>query len=326
MSAGVEFRVTEEYDEDSPFSRPPNWRPPTPAQDPPPAADEAVADQSISQSHDSSPQSSDPSIADTTGNGSEPASDLHAPTDSAESDTESVAQHMSETKNQLQRSALSGVTNPQTEPSVGRGQVRSKEADTPEELPAKIEVFSQPDSDQPVNTKHMDMVNRKPGVRRTLDGSGQAAPDRDAGQQGLLSQPQAAQGSTLPGDPSKEGSEQDRPWWENAVSSVTAAAASVTGAVSGAADSVKGAVSAGYEAVSKGQSEQQSGAHLPAACLPVAACMQPAAPVTTWLPEPAGCSPAATVCGRLAATVGGCHPPMATPSGGKGRLCCQMLR
>ena len=295
MSAGVEFRVTEEYDEDSPFSRPPNWRPLTPTQEPPPAANEANADQSVSQSHGPSPQSSNPSVADNTGNGSEPASGVHAPT-ASESQAESVSQHMSETKSQLQRSALSGVTDPQIEPSVGRGQVRSKEADTPEELPAKIEVSSQPDSDQPVNTRHMDTVNQKPGVRRTLDGSGQAAPDRDAGQQGLLSQPQAAQGGDPPGDPSKEGSEPDRPWWENASSSVTAAATSVSEAVSGVADSVKGAVSAAYEAVSKGQSDQQSGEHLPAACLPIAACMHPATAVAASLLEPAGC--------RLAATVG----------------------
>ena len=275
MSAGVEFRVTEEYDEDSPFSRPPSWRPPTRAQDPPPAADQAVADQSLSQGHDASPQfshpdiSSDPSIADTTSNGLEPASGLHAPTDSTDSEAESVSQHMSETKSRLQRSALPGDTDSQTAPSVGRGQVRSKEADTPQELPAKIEVSSQPDSDQPVNTKHMDTVNQKPGVRRTLDGSGQAAPDRDAKQQGLLSQPQALQGGSPSGDPAKDsnkGSGQDRPWWETAVASVTAAAASVSETVSGVADSVKGAVSAGYEAVSKGQSDQQSGKLLLACC------------------------------------------------------------
>ena len=309
MSAGVEFRVTEEYDEDSPFSRPPGWRPPTPAQDPPPAADEAVTDQSISQRHDASPQSShpdmssDPSIAGTTGNGLEPASGLHAPTDSTESEAESVSQHMSEAKSQLQRSALPGGTDSQTAPSVGRGQVRSKEADTPEELPAKIEVSSQPDSDQPVNTRHMDTVNQKPGVRRTLDDSGQSAPDRDAGQQGLLSQPQAAQGGNSPEDPAKEseGSGQERPWWETAVSSVTAAAASVAETASGVADSVKGAVSAGYQAVTKGQSDQQSGEHLPACWLLHTAA---AAAVTALLLEPAGC---------IAAIVGVCHTPMAKP-------------
>ena len=273
MSTGVEFRVTEEYDEDSPFSRPPNWRPPTPAQDPPPAADKAAADQSISQSHDSSSQSghtdvsSDSSIADTTGDGLQPASGLQAPTSStdSESEAESLLQHMSETKDRLQTSALSGSTDSQAAPSVGRGQVRSQETDTPKELPARIEVSSQPDADQPVNTKLMDTVHQKPGVRRTLDGSGQVAPDRDAEQQGLLSQPQAAQGANPPADPSKEGSDQDQPWWEKAVSSVTAAAASSTETVSGVADSIKGAVSAGYEAVSKGQSDQQSGEHLPAA-------------------------------------------------------------
>lgn len=273
VSTGVEFRVTEEYDEDSPFSRPPNWRPPAPQQDPPPAADEAaVPDQSMNQS-DSSPQSSptdpsgDPSMADTTGNGFQPADGgSHAPTDrtGSEPEAEAVRQHMSETQDHLQASAPPSEADPQTAPSVGRGQVYSKEADTPEELPAHIEAFSQPDADQPVSTEQMDAVHKKPGVRRTLDGSGEAAPDRDAGQQGLLSQPQAAQGETPQGDPSREseGGDQGRPWWEMAVASATAAAASVTTTVYGAADSVKGAVSAGYEAVTNSQSDQQSGEHL----------------------------------------------------------------
>lgn len=302
MSTGVEFRVTEEYDEDSPFSRPPNWRPPAPQQDPPPAADEAAApDQSSTQS-ESSPQSSstdtsgDPSMADTTGNGLQPADGgSHAPTDRTDSESEAGAvrfrQHNSETQDHLQRSALPSEVDSQTEPSVGRGQVYSKEADTPEELPAHIEVASQPDADQPVNTEQMDPVHKKPGVRRTLDSSGEAAPDRDAGQQGLLSQPQG----TPQGDPEKEseGSDQGRPWWETAVASVTAAAASVTTTVSGAADSVKGTVSAGYEAVTKSQSDQQSGEHLLLACLLVHVCKHPAAAeaaVTASLLEPAACA------------------------------------
>ena len=302
MGAGVEFRVTEEYDEDSPFSRPPSWRPPTPAQDPAPAADEAVADQSIGQSHDSSPQSShtdtssDPSIADPVGNGLQPARGLEAPTGStdSESEAESVSQHVSEVKDRLQTSALSRNTDSQTAPSVGRGQVRSKKADTPKELPAKIQVSSQPDSDQPVDTKYMDTVHQKPGVRRTLDGSSQVAPDRDAGQQGLLSQPHAVQAGNSPGDSSKKESDQDRPWWEKAASSVTAAAMSVPETVSGVVDSVKGAVSAGFEAVGKGQSEQQSGERLPAACLPE--CTHPAAAVNASLLEPAVCSPSCPSC------------------------------
>ena len=269
MSTGVEFRVTEEYDEDSPFSRPPNWQPPNPKQDPPPAADEAVADQS-SHSQESSQQSShtgtssDPSTADTTGNGLQPANGTHAPTDSTDPESESMSQHMSETKDQLQESARSGSIDSQaSEPSVGRGQVISQETDTPDELPAKIEVSDHPDADQPVSTEHMDTVHQKPGVRRTLDGSGHAAPGRDARQQGLLpTQPQAGQGRTPQGDPSEdpEGSDQDRPWWETAVSSVSGAVSGVSDAVSGAADSVKGAVYAGYQAVSTaGQPDEQPG-------------------------------------------------------------------
>lgn len=295
MSTGVEFRVTEEYDEDSPFSRPPNWRPPGPQQDPPPAADEAaVPDQSVTQG-DSSPQSSptdpsgDPSIADTTGNGFQPAGGAsHAPTDrtGSEPEAEAVRQHMSETQEHLQRSPLPSQADSQTEPSVGRGQVFSKEADTPEELPAHIEVANQPDADQPASTKQMDAVHKKPGVRRTLDSSGEAAPDRDAGQQGLLSQPQGNPQGGAPQEKESEGSDQGRPWWETAVASVTAAAASVTTTVYGAADSVKSAVSAGYEAVSRSQSDQQSGEHVVLALSVVAWCKYFAA-VTASLLEAA---------------------------------------
>lgn len=245
--------MTEEYDEDSPFSRPPQ-----PRQDKAPPADQA----SPSGSRHSSPPSdaSPTSTADTTGNGSQPASGTHTPMDKPRAEPQSVSHHMSETEARLQESALSGITEPQSTPSVGRGQVYSNEADTPEQLPAHIEVAGHPDSDQPTSTEQMDTVHQKPGVRRTLDGSGHVAPDRDAGQQGLRPPRAQPQGSPQ-GDPvAPEGSNQGRPWWEPGVTAVTAAVASVSDSVSAAADSVKGAVSGGYQAFSKGgQSDQQSG-------------------------------------------------------------------
>lgn len=246
LQTGVRFRVTEEYDEDSPFSRPPN-----PRQEAPPPAEQA----SPSESDPRKPPSdaSPPSTADTTDNGSQPAGGTHTPTHNPGAESQSVSQHMSETEDRLQESALSSITEPQSMPSVGRGQVYSNEADTPEQLPAHIEVAGHPDSDQPTSTEQMDTVHQKPGVRRTLDGSGHVAPDRDAGQQGLT----PPQGSPQ-GDPvASEGSIQARPWWEPGVTAVMAAIASVSDGVSGAADTVKGAVSGGYQAFSKGG--QQSG-------------------------------------------------------------------
>ena len=262
IHAGVEFRVTEEYDEDSPFSRPPDWKPLRPKQDPTAAPDSAPAD---STSQDSNEQSSlaEPRFshqvsaeADGAGNGLQPASETHAPTDRVQSEPSPESQRTHDAEEQLQSSALSGSTDLQTAPSVGRGQVHSKETDTPEVLPAGIELSSQSDSERPGSTQVMDTVHQKPGIRRTLDSSGHVAPDRDHEQQGPLPPPRPQTAPKEPqGDPSKaEGPDQGRPWWEAAVSSVSEA-------VYGAAEAIKGAVAAGLQSVSKGQSDsQQSGA------------------------------------------------------------------
>lgn len=195
------------------------------------------------------------SRADSAGNGFQPASVMHTPTDRAQSEPSLVSQHTHEAEEQLQSSALSSSTDSETAPSVGRGQVYSKETDTPEVLPAEIELSSQPESDPPSSTQHMDTVNQKPGVRRTLDSSGHMPPERDSEQQGPLPLPQPQTAPQEPqSDPSKtEGSDQGRPWWE-------AAASSVSEAVSAAAESVKGVVAAGVQSVTKGHSDsQQSG-------------------------------------------------------------------
>lgn len=256
MPTGVRFRVTEEYDEDSPFSRPPSWRPPSPDQDPPPApGGSAVADPTSPGGSTHTDASVDAGTAeeDTTGNGLHPASGTHTHTD------DSGPESAPDTEDQLQRSALSGIPEQQSTPSVGRGQVYSNEKDTPKKLPAHIEVASHPDSDQPASTEQMDPVHQKPGVRRTLDGSGHVAPDRDAGQQGLSPPPSQAQETPQGELGSEGGSGQDRPWWEPAVTAATAAVASVSEGVSGAAESVKTAVSGSYRAVSRGPPDQQPG-------------------------------------------------------------------
>ena len=252
--AGVEFRVTEEYDEDSPFSRPPGWRAPTPKEDPPPANNNPDAHDAFhgQDSHHSSQHCTVASSpTDSTGNGSQPASATHASTDTIQSQPASGSQHRHEADQRLPSPAQSEVHNTQTSLSVGRGQVFSPEADTPAVLPAGIEISGHPDADEPGSTEQMDIVKQKPGVRRPLDSSNHMTSGSE--QQGPPPPPQAqAAPQDPPNDPSSaERSDQGRPWWESA-------AASVSDAVSGGVDSVKGAVAAAYQAVGGGQSDPQS--------------------------------------------------------------------
>ncbi len=245
---GIEFRVTEEYDEDSPFSRPPGWKPTPPKQDPAPSGPQSK-NPAASHDHASDSQSTmsggqAPSVSsktvDSTSNGSAPASASQTTADKAAVESRNIASAHAE--NSAAR-ALSDETQAQ-DPDVGRGQVYS-DADTPQRLPVGIEFSDQPDSDQPSSTAVMDIVNQKPGLRRTLDGKGRVAPDRDAEEQGLL--PSSESPSTPSGAPSdSEGSGPGVAWWDSA-----------TASVSGAFESVKSAISTGYHNFSKGQSDGQ---------------------------------------------------------------------
>ncbi len=243
---GIEFRVTEEYDEDSPFSRPPGWKPTPSKQDPAPSAPQSK-DPAASHDHISGSQStlsggqasSVSSTADSTSHGSAPASASQSTADTTAVESRNTASAHAEAAAR----ASSDATQAQ-EPDVGRGQVYS-DADTPQRLPVGIEFSDQPDSDQPSSTAVMDIVNQKPGLRRTLDGKGRVAPDRDAEEQGLLP---SSESPTVPsGDPShSEGSGPGVAWWDSA-----------TASVSGAFESVKSALSTGYHNFSKGQSDSQ---------------------------------------------------------------------
>ncbi len=245
---GIEFRVTEEYDEDSPFSRPPGWKPTPPKQDPAPSGPQSK-NPAASHDHASDSQSTmsggqAPSVSsktvDSTSNGSAPASASQTTADKAAVESRNIASAHAE--NSAAR-ASSDETQAQ-DPDVGRGQVYS-DADTPQRLPVGIEFSDQPDSDQPSSTAVMDIVNQKPGLRRTLDGKGRVAPDRDAEEQGLL--PSSESPSTPSGAPSdSEGSGPGVAWWDSAAASV-----------SGAFESVKSAISTGYHNFSKGQSDGQ---------------------------------------------------------------------
>jgi hypothetical protein len=243
---GIKFRVTEEYDEDSPFSRPPGWKPAPSKQDP---ALSAPQSKDPAASHDNTPDSqstlsggqasSISSTADSTSNGSAPASASPSTADKAAVESRNIASAQVE-------AAAARASRDETqaqEPDVGRGQVYS-DADTPQRLPVGIEFSDQPDLGQPSSTAVMDIVNQKPGLRRTLDGKGRVAPDRDAEEQGLLPPSESQSGPA--GAPSDgEGSGPGVAWWDSA-----------TASVSGAFESVKSAISAGYN-FSKGQSDSQ---------------------------------------------------------------------
>ncbi|DBA90515.1 TPA: hypothetical protein ACH3X1_003774 [Trebouxia sp. C0004] len=243
---GIEFRVTEEYDEDSPFSRPPGWKPAPSKQDPAPSAPQSK-DPAASHDHTSDSQStlsggqasSVGSTADSTSNGSAPASASQSTADMAAVKSQNMASAHAEAAAQAPSDGTKAK-----EPAVGHGQVYS-DADTPQRLPVGIEFSDQPDSDQPSSTAVMDTVNQKPGVRRTLDGKGHVAPDRDAEEQGLSPPSQSQSGpSGAPSD--SEGSGPGVAWWDSG-----------TASVSGAFESVKSAISTGYHSLSKSQSDSQ---------------------------------------------------------------------
>ena len=237
--------MTEEYDEDSPFSRPPGWKPTPPKQDPAPSAPQSK-DHAASHDHTSGSQStlsggqacSVSSTADSTGNGSAPASASQTTADT----TAVEAQNIGSAQAEASAARASSDETKAQEPDVGRGQVHS-DADTPQRLPVGIEFSDQPDSDQPSSTAVMDIVNQKPGLRRTLDGKGRVAPDRDAEEQGLLPPSESQNGPS--GAPS-DGEGPGVAWWESANASV-----------SGAFESVKSAISTGYHNFSQGQSDSQ---------------------------------------------------------------------
>lgn len=245
-STGIEFRVTEEYDEDSPFSRPPSEQPTPSKQEPEPHTHQDKAE-SAPHTHPSDPNSVIPSgpapsvngaAVDSTGNGSAPAR-VSQPT--ATDESQSADSSPTESTPTLLDKMGKGQN-----PSVGRGQVYS-DADTPERLPVGIEFAGQADADQPSSTAHMDPVQQKPGLRRTLDAKGHVAPDRDPEELGLMA-PHKAQ----PPAPEGEGSAQGVAWWDSAAASVLHNL-----------EAVRSAVTAGYESFTKGQSDaQQSGTQL----------------------------------------------------------------
>ncbi len=235
--------MTEEYDEDSPFSRPPNWEPNPSKQEAAALAQDQKAD---SASHSATTQSATPSGQTSsdhrnTGNGNAPASVSESNFGTAKT-TPPV---LDAAQAQCSTRALAEAEEEKS-PSVGRGQVYS-DADTPERLPAGIEFADQPDSDQPSTTAVMDTVHQKPGLRRTLDGKGHVAPDRDSEELGLPPpQSQAQQGDPSIDSSQGDGSGQGVAWWDSAAVSL-----------SGAVETVKAALSAGYESFSKGQSSGQ---------------------------------------------------------------------
>lgn len=232
---GVEFRVTEEYDEDSPFSRPPTH---------PKAQSSAPTADLPPDTH----QTSDQDAADTAqstnkqGDGSSPA---------LKSDPlKSLGASTIDTTVTLSKSDAQSAS--QSNSSTGRHQIAT-DAPLPDSIAEGIEVAYHPDDDQPETTELMDPVQQKPGVKRILDSKGTTAPSRSPQEQGLLPHPERqtrpeseAEGiSTIA--PEGQAGTKEKPWWETA-------AESAVGAFEGAKSTVLG----GIESLTKGQGDKQT--------------------------------------------------------------------
>ena len=226
MFAGIEFRVTEEYDEDSPFSRPPS-------QPKPKAAPTAAQDATHVTSGDNDQQ----------GNGASPALTPDSLTSIAGTTVDTTVAQL-----QSHKQASS-----KPESQTGRHQIAS-DAPPPDRIVEGIEVADRPDDDQPETTEVMDPLHQQPGVKRVLDGQGHKAPSRSPSEQGLLPHPerQTRQDSGTEGN--FEGAQQgqtdtakEKPWWESAADSAV-----------GAFESTKSAVLGGIDSVTKGQGDKQA--------------------------------------------------------------------
>lgn len=158
--AGIEFRVTEEYDEDSPFSRPPA-EPSVPPKDPVTAVPVPDADPAPSQTAHK---------GNNHGNGSSSAM------------SDALSQAIDITLDQPQSAPLPKAQAQARQPShdgLGREQV-GQALDTRSSLPTGIEVSIERDGGGHAANQVMDTVQQRPGVKRLLDGSGREAPSRSA--------------------------------------------------------------------------------------------------------------------------------------------------
>lgn len=236
MFAGIKFRVTEEYDEDSPFSRPPSQPKPKaapsadPKADPPPPAPQ---DATHATSGDDDQQ----------GNGASPALTSDSLTSIAESTIDSTVAQL-----QSHKQASS-----KPESRTGRHQIAS-DAPPPDRIVEGIEVADRPDDNQPETTEVMDPLHQQPGVKRVLDGQGHKAPSRSPSEQGLLPHPerQTRQDSGTEGNfgSAQQGqtdTAKEKPWWESAADSAV-----------GAFESTKSAVLGGIDSLTKGQVDKQA--------------------------------------------------------------------
>ena len=232
----MEFRVTEEYDEDSPFSRPPTH---PKAQSSAPTADLPP----------DTPQTSDQDAAHTAqstnkqGYGSSPASKPDP--------LKSLSASTIDTTVTLSKSDAQSAS--QSNSSTGRHQIAT-DAPLPDSIAEGIEVAYHPDDDQPETTELMDPVQQKPGVKRILDGQGTKAPSRSPQEQGLLPHPERqtrpeseAEGMSAIAPQGQAGAAKEKPWWETA-------AESAVGAFEGAKSTILG----GIESLTKGQGDKQT--------------------------------------------------------------------
>ena len=233
---GIEFRVTEEYDEDSPFSRPPSQPKPRAA----PSADPKT------DSPPPAPQDASHATArndDQQGNGSTPALTSDPLTSVTETTIDTtVAQLQSHKQKSLE-----------SESRTGRHQIAS-DAPPPDRIAEGIEVADHPDDDQPGTTELMDPVNQKPGVKRVVDGQERKAPSRSPSEQGLLPHPERqtrqeseAEGGSGSAQKGQTDAAKEKAWWESAADSAV-----------GAFESTKSAVLGGIESLTKGQGDKQA--------------------------------------------------------------------
>lgn len=232
LCAGVEFRVTEEYDEDSPFSRPPQK----------PSSDDKSGTELPHQSSQHEASNSEPSSPRPDKDADKvPAAMTAGPLASLTKTT------IDATVAELQSHQKSAATS-KSDSRTGRQQIAS-DSPPPDSIAEGISVSSQSHDDGPESTEIMDPVRGRPGVKRILDEKGQVAPSKRSREQGPLPHPQRQTRLESDTEGSSESAQDkmEKPWWQAAADS--------------AAEGFEGAKSAFWgqiESFTKGQGDKQA--------------------------------------------------------------------
>lgn len=241
--------MTEEYDEDSPLSRPPQH---TSSSNKSPAHSSRDTLSTSDSTHNH--QGED-------GDGSPPASTPDPITSLTESTIDTTVAEL--------QSYKQSPSQPKSSSRTGRHQIAS-DSPPPNSIAEGIEVTNQPDDDRPESTEVMDAVHQKPGVKRMLDDKGHKAPSKGSSKQGGLPHPERqtrqeaeVEGGAGSAPQGQTEGKQEKPWWQSAADS--------------AVDGFEGAKSAFWgqvESFTKGQGDKQTPGERPhrSSCL----CFLPA--------------------------------------------------